>query len=78
MRNKSIQPHFLSLSYVTENVDADGVDLFEGDMVLDPMQWISAEFGLDIDATGARGSIKNRQWPNGVVFYTITSSLCKH
>ena len=54
------------------------MDLFEGDMVLDPIQRISAEFGLDIDAAGARGSIKNRLWPNGVVPYTIASSLCKY
>ena len=52
-------------------------DLFEGDMVLEPLQRISAEFGLDIDALEARGSIRKRYWPNGVVPYTIHDSLCK-
>ena len=51
-------------------------DLFEGDMILEPDQRLAAEFGFDVDGQ-ARGSTKRRHWPNGVVPYTVSSSLCK-
>lgn len=46
-------------------------------MILEPDQRLAAEFGFDVDGS-ARGSLKNRQWPNGIVYYTIHSSLGKH
>ena len=53
------------------------VERFEGDMVLEPVQRIAAEFGLNIDVAEARGSTKSRFWPNGIVPYIIDASLCK-
>ncbi len=47
-------------------------------MKLEPGQRLAAEFGLDVDGGMSRGSSKNRHWPNGVVPYTIDSSLRKY
>ncbi|XP_058971140.2 zinc metalloproteinase nas-15-like [Pocillopora verrucosa] len=57
-----------------ENQDSINPDLFEGDMILEPGQRLAAEFGLDLDGLN-RGSVRNRQWPNGIVPYNIHSSL---
>lgn len=43
-------------------------------MILEPGQRLAAEFGLDLDEL-SRGSVKNRQWPNGIVPYNIHPSL---
>ncbi|KAJ7393145.1 hypothetical protein OS493_008448 [Desmophyllum pertusum] len=43
-------------------------------MILEPDQRLAAEFGFDVDGQ-ARGSTKRRHWPNGVVPYTVNSSL---
>ncbi|KAL9973985.1 hypothetical protein ACROYT_G020512 [Oculina patagonica] len=59
-----------------ENEDVFDPDLFEGDMKLEPGQRLAAEFGLDVDGGMSRGAaIRSRYWPNGVVPYTIDSSL---
>lgn len=47
-------------------------DLFEGDIVLEPVQRLAVDLGIEI-----RGSMGNRLWPNGIVPYTIAPSLCK-
>ncbi|XP_027056315.1 zinc metalloproteinase nas-15-like [Pocillopora damicornis] len=63
-----------ALKYTRENRDSFNPDLFEGDMILEPGQRLAAEFGLDLDGLN-RGSVRNRQWPNGIVPYNIHSSL---
>ena len=50
-------------------ISRNGKGLFDGDMILTSEQ----EEALN----SQRGSITNRRWPNGVVVYEITSSLCK-
>ncbi|XP_078371491.1 zinc metalloproteinase nas-15-like [Oculina patagonica] len=66
----------LSISNITENEDVFDPDLFEGDMKLEPGQRLAAEFGFDVDGEMSRGAaIRSRYWPNGVVPYTIDSSL---
>ena len=47
-------------------------DLFEGDIVLEPLQRLAVDLGIEI-----RGSMGNRLWPNAIVPYTIAPSLCK-
>ena len=47
-------------------------DLFEGDIVLEPVQRLAVDLGIEI-----RGSMENRLWPNAIVPYTIAPSLCK-
>ena len=47
-------------------------DLFEGDIVLEPVQRLAVDLGIEI-----RGSMGNRLWPNAIVPYTIAPSLCK-
>ena len=60
-----------------ENAGVDDPDLFEGDMILTAEQRMAAEMGLDVDNPLGRGSIKNRQWPGGVIPYEMDASLCK-
>lgn len=70
--------YFINQIFITlnasENQDSINPDLFEGDMILEPGQRLAAEFGLDLDGLN-RGSVRNRQWPNGIVPYNIHSSL---
>ena len=47
-------------------------------MILTADQRMAAEMGWDVDDPLGRGSIKNRQWPGGVMAYVIDSSLCKY
>ena len=65
--------------YFVENEGINDPDLYEGDMVFTAEQRMAAEMGLDVDDPLGRGSVKNRQWPDGVMAYVIDSSLstCK-
>lgn len=62
----------LSTCASTENGDFIDADLFEGDIVLEPVQRLAVDLGIEI-----RSSMGNRPWPNGIVPYTIAPSLCK-
>ncbi|CAH3176710.1 unnamed protein product [Porites lobata] len=53
-----------------ENKDLMDADLFEGDIVLEPVQRLAVDLGIEI-----RGSMGNRLWPNAIVPYTIAPSL---
>ena len=68
-------PKFCFLS-TAENVAISDLDVYEGDMILDPGQRM-IELELDVDNPFGRGSTINRQWPDGVAYYVIDSILCK-
>ncbi len=57
--------------FLVENlgVTRNGKGLFDGDMILTSEQ--------EKVINGQRGSMANRRWPNGVIVYEITGSLCK-
>ncbi|KAJ7393134.1 hypothetical protein OS493_008435 [Desmophyllum pertusum] len=61
-----------------ENEGIDDPDAFEGDIILTAEQRMAAEMGLDVDNPLGRGSARNKQWPGGVMFYVIDSSLYVH
>lgn len=67
------------MSLSTENLGIKNAKLFEGDMILNSVQRLAAMKGLDVDkATGnTRGSILNKQWPGGVMIYSIDSQIGK-
>ena len=52
--------------------------MFEGDIILTPAQRFAVDMGLDVDAGATRGSSTYRQWPNGVVPYTLDPTICKY
>ncbi|KAK3734664.1 hypothetical protein QZH41_010099 [Actinostola sp. cb2023] len=53
-----------------------GYQLFEGDMMFTKAEIDAAENGLDPSrADGARGLIKYRRWPNGVMPYVLDKSV---
>lgn len=51
-------------------IEMENENLFEGDIVLDPSEKASLDMGEYV-----YGSIKGSRWPNGVVPYSITSSI---
>lgn len=67
------------MSLSTENLGIKNAKLFEGDMILNSVQRLAAMKGLDVDkATGnTRGSILNKQWPGGVMIYSIDPQIGK-
>lgn len=67
------------MSLSTENLGIKIAKLFEGDMILNSVQRLAAMKGLDVDkATGnTRGSILNKQWPGGVMIYSIDPQIGK-
>jgi len=61
-----------------ENLDVHDPKLFEGDMILTPLQRRRAEMGLDVDNPDRkRGSGRFRLWPRGVVIYEIEPALAR-
>ena len=62
-----------------ENRNVNNPNLFEGDMILTPEQRYNAEHGKDVDGSSGRkrGSSKFPKWPDGVVVYSIGSTLGK-
>lgn len=60
-----------------ENSGSDDAELFQGDMILQPMERLRAELGMDVDGGMARGATFKRLWPNGIVYYEINKTLGK-
>ena len=49
--------------------------MFEGDLWLPKEQIEAAKNGMDpTNVGGVRGLSRNRQWPGGIVYYTISTS----
>ena len=65
----------LFVLYSIENGSDPG--LFEGDIMLTPYQRFAVDMGLDVDGADSHGSSTYRQWTNGVVPYTLDSTICK-
>ena len=61
-----------------ENEQDPDTNLFEGDIILDPIHRMEIELGMPIgslEASHARGAFKSRRWPNGQIPYTFDDSL---
>lgn len=58
---------------------SDQYEFFEGDILLTKKEMEAVKHGLGPNgAIGARGlsSYKDRLWPRGIVYYTISTSEC--
>ncbi|XP_073253925.1 zinc metalloproteinase nas-14-like [Porites lutea] len=59
-----------------ENRDIEDPNLFEGDMLLTPLQRAYAMMGLDVYSSNKQGaSIRSPLWPGGVLIYEISPTL---
>ncbi|XP_048581333.1 uncharacterized protein LOC5512101 [Nematostella vectensis] len=64
----------VAMADVPENRRVHDKNLFQGDIVLTPLQRVAVDTGRDPTEVG-RGAFRGNLWPNGVMPYTIASSL---
>lgn len=74
--NKVHAPVIIICDFITGTADMN--DMFEGDIILTPEQ--KREMELDRRHVHERAVVRSsgRRWPNGVVPYVVSSSLCEY